>query len=176
MHDPLKHMEIRRGLPNNAFGMVRNNGTRPHQGWDLWAPVGTQIFAVADGVVQFVRTNSGAYGTQICISFQDPRNTEQSAELFAFYAHLSQLYVAAGNSVVEGQVIGLTGKSGNASGFTSIEDEHLHFEVRTQVSPGRGLGGRIDPAIIFGYELLTSRNDPAAPECSLDEEVDICPA
>lgn len=175
MHDPLKYMEIRRGLPNNTFGMVRNNGTRPHQGWDLWAPIGTEIYAVADGVVQFVRT-SPAYGLQMCTSFQDPRVTGQSAELFSFYAHLSQTYVAQGNSVVEGQIIGLTGNSGNASGFTSIEDEHLHFEVRTQSAPGRGLRGRIDPAIIFGYELLTSPLNPVGPECTLDEETDICPA
>lgn len=153
MHDPLENMEIRRGLPNNGFGMVRNNSTRPHQGWDLWAPVGTPIYAVSDGIVEFVRINSGDYGTQICTSFEDTENPGNL--LYAFYAHLSHSYVTAKMWVTEGQMLGLTGKTGNASGFKSIEDEHLHFEVRTEVAPGKGLKGRLDPAKYFGYDLYT---------------------
>ena len=153
MNDPLDNMEIRRGKPNNGFGMVRNNGTRPHQGWDLWAPVGTPIYALADGIVEFVRVNSGDYGTQICTSFEDPQNPGNL--IYAFYAHLSQVYVTDKMWVTEGQMLGLTGKTGNASGFTSIEDEHLHFEIRTQVSPGRGLKGRVDPAKYLGYDLYS---------------------
>ena len=150
MTDPLEYMGIRRGLPNNGFGMVRNGGKRPHQGWDLWAPVGTPIYAVADGLVEFVKINSGDYGTQICTSFENPNSP--GTLTYVFYAHLSQVYVTKAMWVEEGQVLGLTGKTGNASGFKSIEDEHLHFELRTEVAPGLGLKGRIDPAILFGYD------------------------
>ncbi len=164
MFDPLDHMEIRRGLPNNGFGMVRNNGTRPHQGWDLWAPVGTQIKAVEHGVVEFVKTNAGDYGTQVCMSFENPLT--RGTLLFAFYAHLSQIYVTKGMVVDGGQVLGLTGKTGNASGFSSIEDEHLHFEIRDAASPGKGLKNRLDPAKLFGYNLYTSSD--SLPVCELE--------
>lgn len=157
MTDPLEYMGLRRGLPNNGFGMVRNNGKRPHQGWDLWAPVGTPIYAVADGLIEFVKINSGDYGTQICASFE---NTQTPGSLlYVFYAHLSQVYVTEKMWVQEGQMLGLTGKTGNAKGFTSIEDEHLHFEVRTEAAPGLGLKGRLDPAKFFGYDLYTSSAD-----------------
>ncbi len=161
MNNPLDYMEIRRGLPNNGFGMVRNGGARPHQGWDLWSPVGTPIFAVSDGIIESVRINAGDYGTQICMSFENPDSS--GTLLYAFYAHLSQVYVKDKDWVTEGQMIGLTGKTGNASGFTSIEDEHLHFEVRTEASPGRGLRGRIDPAKFFGYDLYSC--SPDLPVC-----------
>lgn len=163
MTDPLEYMGIRRGLPNNGFGMVRNGGTRPHQGWDLWAPVGTPIYAVANGLIEFVRINTGDYGTQICMSFENPSSS--GSLLYAFYAHLSEVYVTEKFWAEEGQMLGLTGKTGNASNLPSIEDEHLHFEIRTEVSPGRGLVGRIDPARLFGYDLYTS--SPSLPICEL---------
>lgn len=165
MKNPLDYMEIRRGLPNNGFGMVRNGGKRPHQGWDLWAPIGTPIYAVADGLVEFVKTNSGDYGSQICTSFEDPQNPGNL--LYAFYAHLSQIYVTAKMWVTEGQLLGLTGKSGNASGFKSIEDMHLHFEIRDAVAPGKGLKNRMDPAKYFGYDLYSCSAD--LPTCSAEE-------
>ena len=157
MHNPLDYMEIRRGLPNNGFGMVRNGGKRPHQGWDLWAPVGTPIFAVGNGIVEFVHLNSGDYGTQICMSFESPQ--APGTLLYAFYAHLSQVFVKAKDWVTEGQKLGLTGKTGNAKIFTSIEDEHLHFEIRDLAAPGLGLKHRMDPAVIFGYELYSCSPD-----------------
>ena len=109
MHDPLDYMEIRRGLPNNGFGMVRNGGKRPHQGWDLWAPVGTPVFAVGNGIVEFVRVNSGDYGTQVCISFENPDSP--GTLLYAFYAHLSQVFVKTKDWVTEGQRLGLSGNT-----------------------------------------------------------------
>jgi len=161
MHNPLDYMEIRRGLPNNGFGMVRNGGKRPHQGWDLWAPVGTPIFAVAEGIVEFVHLNSGDYGTQICMSFENPQTP--GTLLYAFYAHLSQVFVKAKDWVTEGQLLGLTGKTGNAKGFKSIEDEHLHFEIRDISAPGTGLKHRMDPAKFFGYDLYSC--SPDLPVC-----------
>lgn len=161
MHNPLDYMEIRRGLPNNGFGMVRNGGKRPHQGWDLWAPVGTPIFAVGSGTIEFVYVNAGDYGTQICLGFENPQSP--GTLLYAFYAHLSQVYVKKNSWVDEGQMLGLTGKSGNAKGFKSIEDEHLHFEIRDLAAPGTGLKHRLDPAKFFGYELYSC--SPDLPVC-----------
>lgn len=153
MFEPLNNMEIRGGKPNNAFGMVRNNGTKPHQGWDLWAPIGTPIYAVADGLIEYVQTDS-IYGLQLCMSFTDNSGISDTGLLYAFYAHLSQAYFNKGFEVTEGMIIGLTGDSGNARGF-SFDEQHLHFEIRTLPYLGKGLRGRLDPAEFLGYHLLT---------------------
>lgn len=165
MNDPLENMEIRRGKPNNAFGWVRTNrdgSKRPHQGWDLWAPVGTPTYSIADGLVEFVKIDQGAYGTQVCISFD-----HSGKLLYAFYAHLSHVYVTEGFEVKAGQMVGLTGMTGNASQVPSFSDQHLHFEIREKVSPGRGLKDRLDPADFLGYDLLTCSAEEA-PVCELD--------
>lgn len=133
--DPLKRMKIRENRASNLMGMVRTGGKRPHQGWDLEAPIGTTTYAVKGGVVSIRETK--AYGKQVILKFQDGEGNTKYAQ----YAHLSKISVKNGQVVDEGQVLGETGDTGNAKGVTP----HLHFEVRTQESVGLGLGGREDP-------------------------------
>lgn len=142
---PLAHNLIRRKAVSNTFGMVRHNpdgSKRPHQGWDFEAPIGTPCFAIADGKVAFVN-RTGDYGNLIALGFPFEGKT-----LYAAYAHLSAIEVALGASVRKGQRIGLTGDTGNAKGMTG-PDLHLHFEIRTEPRPGRGLAGRISPLTVF---------------------------
>src|SRR4051812_32183912 len=97
---PLIVNHIRRSSVSNTFGMVRKNanGTpRAHQGWDFEALVGTKTYAISDGTVVFVKHNQGDYGTQLCMSFQHNGTT-----LYAFYAHLHQVFVGAGQTVKMG--------------------------------------------------------------------------
>lgn len=141
---PLKINVIRGGSLSNTFGMVRkyaNGQPKPHQGWDFKAAVGTSAYAIADGTVEFIH-NSGAYGLQMCMSFKC-----NGQKLYAFYAHMQQ--ISAVDTVKMGQLIGKTGKTGNASGLPSSED-HLHFEIRNQANCGLGLVGRISPMQIYG--------------------------
>lgn len=149
---PLAHNRIRRGLNNHTFGMVRRNadGTRrPHQGWDFEARDGTPCFAVADGTIEGVRSQ-GAYGQQVVLRFRFDFDGDGDADtLFAFYAHLSRVDVVPGQQVRKGQHIGLTGSTGNAVGMGPL-DQHLHFELRHEPWPGRGLAGRFSPLAIFG--------------------------
>ncbi len=143
---PLKNNRIRRGLVNHTFGMVRRNkdgSKRPHQGWDLVAVPGTPAYAISDGVVEYVR-DSGAYGKQLCLAFQ-----YSGKRYFAFYAHLQGVNVQKGDAVARGEHIALTGRSGNA-GSLPLEDQHLHFEIRTVAYAGRGLTGRVSPLGIYG--------------------------
>lgn len=141
---PLTYNIIRRRMVNHTFGMVRDNGTKAHQGWDFEAAPGTAIYAIASGKVEFVKVNDGPYGTQICHSFVFGGETR-----YAFYAHLSLVNAKKGDSVTQGQVIGATGKSGNAKDLKAVDD-HLHFEIRTKALCGLGLAGRISPAKIYG--------------------------
>lgn len=138
------------------FGRVRSSGTRPHQGWDIYAPVGTLLYSIAPGVVEF-REDRGDYGLQLCIRMNEEAMSRiapgADRQLWAFYAHLSAAYVNTRQAVLENDVIGLTGKSGNAGNTPP----HLHLEIRTQPRPPRGLVGRIDPGEVLGYAYYMSR-------------------
>lgn len=162
---PIEIVEMReQGLasPVSAtYGRVRNNNTRNHQGWDLHAPVGTHCYAIAAGVVEWIK-NSGSYGQQLGIRFFKDGSAETSAVMskptyLAFYAHLQpgSIRVKEGQAVLAGDCIAKTGTSGNAS----PNSPHLHFEIRTRLekSIGIGLQGRIDPGEILGYEVYASR-------------------
>lgn len=147
---PLKHNVIRRGSISNTFGLVRRTSTgatRVHQGWDFEAPVGTPCYAIADGTVVDT-SNYGDYGQRLLLKFDFDTDGDVDT-LYAFYAHLSAVKVKVSDKVKQGQLIALTGESGNAKGMTK-EDQHLHFEIRTQSTVGLGLGGRLSPMIVFG--------------------------
>ena len=147
---PLQRNVIRRGVRNNAFGMVRNGGTKAHQGWDLMARPLTPCHAIADGKVTKL-SNMGAYGMLIELEF---KHHLYAMPLYAIYAHLSFWHVRRDETVWRGQVIGLTGNTGNAASMHG-EDQHLHFEIRTKKDLAvAGLDYRIDPARLYGRPPL----------------------
>lgn len=90
-------------------------GMRAHKGIDLAAPVGTPIYATADGMIARAEWYS-SYGLFVQI--------EHGAQLETRYAHMSRLAVAAGEQVRKGDVIGYVGSTGRSTG------PHLHYEVR----------------------------------------------
>lgn len=140
---PLAQNRIRRSSVSNTFGNVRNNGTRPHQGWDLYAIPGTRCFAIADGVIRYCKTR-GDYGLLILLEFEHRGDT-----LYAAYAHLGGLAgITEEDHVSAGDWIGITGNSGNATSMLG-EDQHLHFEIRTERHPGKGLEKRWNPHDLY---------------------------
>jgi RHS repeat-associated protein len=151
---PLDRMCIRGPIQErNVFGKgirVGPNGKpRDHQGWDLSAPVGTRILAIADGKIAF-RGNRGVpgYGNELVLQFRTLGLTGigNIDTLYASYDHLSSIFVSKGEIVHPGDVLGTTGRSG----YTS-PPSHLHFEIRTTVLGGSIDSGRvIDPARLFG--------------------------
>jgi murein DD-endopeptidase MepM/ murein hydrolase activator NlpD len=88
---------------------------RAHLGVDYAAPTGTAVRGVGDGVVEFAGVQSG-YGNLVKIKHQGSVST--------VYAHLSKIDVRLGQAVSQGQIIGLVGSTGWATG------PHLHFEYR----------------------------------------------
>jgi murein DD-endopeptidase MepM/ murein hydrolase activator NlpD len=129
--------------------MVRkhSNGTpKPHQGWDIAAAPGTDVFAITNGVIEFVKDDGvNNLGKQVCLSFEYNGRT-----LYAVYGHLSEIDVAEGMFVMEGEQLGKTGQTGNATG-QALSEAHLHLEIRTQPHAGLGLPGRQDPMTVLGY-------------------------
>lgn len=91
-----------------------------HRGLDYGTPIGTKIVAAGDGVVTQTGEQSD-YGKYIIIS-HGPKST--------LYGHLSKHLVRKGQEVKSGQVIALSGDTGNVTG------PHLHFEVRNNGSTG----------------------------------------
>ena len=103
-------------------------GNPSHQGIDISAGLGAPIYAADSGVIVFAGVSLVGYGNLIVI---DHGNGYQTA-----YGHLSQINVVCGQSVFQGNLIGLAGSTGNSSG------PHLHFEIRSDQY------GRVNP---FSY-------------------------
>lgn len=101
----------------SLFGSRRHPITRrvkPHRGVDLDAKKGQPVFAAARGVV--VKAGSkGGHGLQVTV--------EHPSGLTTRYSHLSRVLVKVGMELGEGEVLGLAGRTGKATGV------HLHFEV-----------------------------------------------
>ena len=85
-----------------------------HNGFDIAGPVGTDIMAVAGGVVVFSGTNGG-FGLFIEINHGNGYVTR--------YAHCDELLVKVGDVVSRGQLIAKMGNTGRSTG------PHLHLEV-----------------------------------------------
>lgn len=116
----------RRG--NGLFGTSRN-GNRTHDGLDLFAAVGTAVYASRSGVVTAARGSAGM-GNFVVIRHWGNFTT--------IYGHLLRINVHKYQLVRQGQVIGQVGKSGNAN-YRDIQP-HLHFEVRKNGVPEDPLG------------------------------------
>ena len=109
---------------------------KKHTGIDLSGTHHTEILAVASGEVTFAGVQN-EFGN--CVEIKHIVNGET---IYSFYAHLSKINVKAGETVKQGQVIGLEGgdtesdpNPGNSTGH------HLHFEIRN----ASGYGNDVDP-------------------------------
>jgi murein DD-endopeptidase MepM/ murein hydrolase activator NlpD len=88
---------------------------RMHKGVDLAGPVGTPIYAAADGVIEKAGWNNGGYGYLVEIRHADGTMTR--------YGHNSKLLVQQGQQVHQGQQVSNMGSTGFSTG------PHLHFEI-----------------------------------------------
>jgi len=116
------------GRVSSRFGWRRHpvfGGRRHHNGIDIAARHGTNVFAADRGSV-IISAYSSGYGNYIVINHGNGMTT--------LYAHLSSRKVSVGTAVSRGQVIGLIGSTGVSTG------PHLHFEVTVN-------GSRINPLV-----------------------------
>ena len=148
------------------FGMTRSDGLRGHQGIDIFAVPGTDVFAVLDGKIVDLYVDKLGYGLNFYMEV-DPNELEkiknykpkESAREETYgsnytpemeikyirYCHLSEVNVKLGDTVKAGQVIAKTGVTGNASGTRA---PHLHFEIAYEMR-GKGLINRVNPEMYF---------------------------
>lgn len=105
---PTSYHTISGGYPNYSSG-------RYHGALDFPCPIGTSVYAVGDGVVEYAGWHY-SYGNYVKINHGNGITT--------ILAHNSQLVVSAGQTVTQGQLVAYSGATGNVTG------PHVHFEVR----------------------------------------------
>ena len=161
---------------NGAFGKVRlypGGGEKKHQGIDLFAPIGTKLYSCISGVVKNVGTYGDAgkriviEGTnttslknrKLALDYEDEYQGEMEFgtgfefedKIYLFYFHLSEFKVKQGEEVKAGQLIGLSGVTGNADG---IRNPHLHLEVLDTYNRPGGLTDKHNPAYFIDLKPI----------------------
>ncbi len=119
---------------SGAFGCVRNNGYKFHEGLDLYpvkrdkrGKAEDSIFAITDGTVSHINSTAGysAYGKYVVLEHKS-----LTPSLYSLYAHLDSINpnLTVGSKVPIAQVIGKMGNS--SSGYRiPLNRSHLHFEI-----------------------------------------------
>jgi murein DD-endopeptidase MepM/ murein hydrolase activator NlpD len=118
------------------WGADRDGGARKHEGIDIFAPSRTPLVAAADGRIERVQENN--IGGKVV--WLRPEGKDYTL----YYAHLDEQTVSAGQSVKEGETVGLMGNTGNAR----TTPPHLHFGIYAQ-------GGAVDPLAFVNPVIKT---------------------
>lgn len=109
-----------------------------HSGQDFASPIGTAVYATADGVVEKAEHSDHGYGNNIKINHGFGYET--------LYGHLNGFNVKEGQKVKRGSVIGFVGNTGLSTG------PHLHYEVIKN-------GEKINPINFFFNDLTADQFD-----------------
>ena len=104
-----------------------------HTGIDIagYGIYGKPIIASNTGRVRLVRYYSTGYGYHVMIDHGD--------DSWTVYGHMSSIAVTEGQWVLQGEVIGYVGSTGNSTG------PHLHFEIRID-------GEQVNPLNYLNYD------------------------
>lgn len=111
---------------------------KPHEGLDFTAPIGTPIYASADGRIKDAGFNTGGFGNRVVISHGNGYET--------LYAHMVRIKSRVGETVKRGEVIGYVGNTGKSTG------PHCHYEVHKNGIP-------VDPIYYFYNDLTSAQFD-----------------
>jgi murein DD-endopeptidase MepM/ murein hydrolase activator NlpD len=143
---PIPHAAISQGFGPTPYVFEAAYAGFPHfhTGIDLAMPLGTPVFAAADGVVVLARPMTDTAG--MLVGYGNYVIIQHDTGLKTLYGHLLTVGVKEGDLVHRGQLIGLVGSTGNSTG------PHTHFEVRIENSP-------VDPMQM----LPAAAPQPAAP-------------
>lgn len=130
-----------RSMPIAECNLRYSDGTI-HTGMDISVPMGTPVLAAADGVVTMDNASFGALNIKTAAQ-------ESGKTIYLNYQHLSKKNVSVGQTVKQGQVIGLSGNTGTVA-------PHLHFGVWLT---NQFLGGHVSPTSTQGqFDIANMRN------------------
>lgn len=105
---------------------------RPHEGIDLTAPRGTNIYATADGEVIQAGYRAGGFGKKVLI--------DHGYGFRTLYGHCDEVLVEPGQKVKRGEIIARVGSTGLS------KSPHLHYEVHVNGRP-------VDPINYYANDL-----------------------
>jgi len=155
--------DLGRPVPASVHALVSSGWSRArahgmHRALDILVPVGTPVLAVDDGVVERAKSvdNSDA-GLWVGVRHRSGLTSRS--------LHLSKVLVAKGQFVKRGEILGLSGETGDAAA------PHLHLDLRVPASMlpavereiGRPLGGWGTSFAEDGYSI------PGEPFVPVDE-------
>jgi hypothetical protein len=126
---PIDNKDLKRAP--SGFGMRMHpilKVRRMHNGMDFSAPLGTEIYATANGHVRSAEL-AGPYGNRVII--------DHGNEFSTSYCHMQKCIVKEGQSLKKGDLIGYVGNTGLSA------KPHLHYEVMKD-------GKYVDPADYLG--------------------------
>jgi murein DD-endopeptidase MepM/ murein hydrolase activator NlpD len=122
----------------DRFDPLTGEQTSTHKGIDIGSTWRAKIVATAEGYVKSHWVFHPRFGRMIILQHDNGYST--------VYAHLSKSYVHEGWKVEKGEVIGLMGSSGEASGI------HLHYEIRRD-------GEALDPIYFIKQYISEEERD-----------------
>jgi murein DD-endopeptidase MepM/ murein hydrolase activator NlpD len=111
---------------------------KAHNGLDFTAPMGTPIYATAEGRVKNAGFSTGGFGNHVVINHGNGYETT--------YGHMVRVKARVGEMVKRGEVIGYVGSSGKSTG------PHCHYEVHKNGVP-------LDPIYYFYTDLTAAQFD-----------------
>lgn len=120
---------------------------REHNGIDIAVPVDTPVQATMNGKVIGAGEFKGGYGNMVRI---------QNGAWEVRFEHLAQVGVGVGDWVSPGQVVGLSGSTGESTG------PHVHYEVHENGLPVDPLEQRIDNGAVTSLCAVTGASPGAA--------------
>lgn len=109
-----------------------------HAGLDFTAPLGTPVYATANGIVKIAGNRGDGYGNHVVINHGYGYET--------LYGHMFRVKARNGQRVKRGAIIGYVGSTGKSTG------PHLHYEVHKNERP-------LDPVYFFYNDLTPEQFD-----------------
>jgi murein DD-endopeptidase MepM/ murein hydrolase activator NlpD len=157
-NSPVKTHHLNDGTFGYTGGKNSNGTPRFHAGLDLVAGIGTPVYAVAPGRIEWIRKGASGYGDCLLQSFR----WRDGKVYFAFFAHLSHIDVKEhqdvnprSSSIAQTGVSGLPlvlDKNSPHAPHSCSSHPHLHFEIRISsvkyLADGRV--SRVDPRLFLG--------------------------
>ena len=108
---------------------VGGSAPRNHYGIDISAPIGTKLYAAANGVFKYGNSDPNGYGNSW--GYIEESDTSGTVIRRHIYGHTNSVLVNNGASVKKGDIIATVGNKGRSTG------PHLHYEIWYPNKPKR---------------------------------------
>ncbi|MBU1992786.1 S-layer homology domain-containing protein [Patescibacteria group bacterium] len=144
-------------------------GVGSHLAVDIKLPIGTPVYAIANGIVTKVSLQSSGFGKHVVIKHENfPTLNDSSATetLHSSYSHLNDVVIPEGAIVTKGTQIGTVGNTGTAT------TPHLHFQIDNDLAPWHPYWAfTYQEAVDAGYSFFEAINSGLGKERALDTTI-----